>query len=246
MSIAADLRTALDLARPGKLMYQDAHYLSATLEVDPDAMQKFLPFGVSLAKPYRADLFCAYFPDNPFSPGYLEAGLFVHVKAGFRTGIHCPWMVVDDDNALILGRETTGYPKKMAELSWQHDGDVITAGAERRGARLVEMVARIGDAVPDKPHFLGRPHRNVASLLGLHLPVLLAFTPREEVIEVRDVALDLKVGGSDRDPLHEMGLGPIVAARLHRVNLAAGLIPPLPIKPISPLFIARRLNLRAL
>lgn len=246
MTLRSEFRTAVDLARPGELMYQDAHYLSATLEVDPAAMQKFLPFGVALAKPYRADLFCAWFPDNPFSPGYLEAGLFVHVKAGFGTGIHCPWMVVDDDNALILGRETAGYPKKMAALAWEREGDVITASAERRGTRLVEMVARIGDTVPEKPHFLGRPHRNVASLLGLHLPVLLAFTPREEVVEVREASLDLRLGGSERDPLHEMGLGPIVEARLHRVNLAAGLIPPLPIKPISPLFIARRLNLRAL
>jgi acetoacetate decarboxylase len=209
-------------------------------------MRTFLPFGVALAKPYRADLFCAWFPDNPFSPGYLEAGLFVHVKAGFGTGIHCPWMVVDDDNALILGRESLGYPKKYADLTWNQDGDVITATANRRGAALIEMTATLGDTMPDKPNFLGRPHRNVASLLGLSLPVVLAFTPREDVVDVRSVKLDLKVGGSERDPLHEMGLGALRNARLHRVNLSAGLIPPLPIKPVSPLYLAKHLNLRVL
>lgn len=246
MSLKTDLSTALELMRPGRQMYTDAHYLAATLEVDPDRMRTFLPFGVTLAKPYRADLFCAWFPDNPFSPGYLEAGLFVHVKVGFGTGIHCPWMVVDDDNALILGRESLGYPKKLADLTWNRTGDVIAAGATRRGADLIAMRGELGDVVPEKPHFLGRAHRNVASLLGLSLPVLLAFTPKEEVIEVRDVSLELKLGGSERDPLHEMGLGPIVHARLHRVNLSAGIVPPLPIKPISPLYLTRRLNMRVL
>lgn len=245
MSLRSDLGRALELGRPGEVMYTDAHYLAATLEVAPDAMRPFLPFGVSLAKPYRADLFCAWFPDNPFSPGYLEAGLFVHIKAGCGTGIHCPWMVVDDDNALILGREVAGYPKKLAHLTWEQNGDTISASANRRGTKLVEMEATLGPQTEGKQRFLGRAHRNVASLLGVSLPVLLAFTPKEEVIEVRDVEMDLKVDGSERDPLHQMGLGAITAARLYRVNLAAGL-PPLPILPVSPLYLTRHLNMRAL
>jgi acetoacetate decarboxylase len=226
-------------------MYRDAQYLSATVEVDPTAMRRFLPAGVRLAKPGRADLFLAHFPDNPFTPGYLEAGLFVHVRTARGSGIHCPWMLVNDDAALILGREVTGYPKKLGSISWRHEGDTIRAAASRHGTELVGMEARLGEPVPPTP-FLGRPHRNVSTGIGLRLPFIHAFTPREVVREVRDVDVDLTLGGSVRDPLLEMGLGDVLHARLHRVDLAAGLVPPIPLRPTSPTFLIRHLNTRVL
>lgn len=245
LRLPAQYDAGLDLLRPGKLMYRDAQYLSATVEVDPTAMGRFLPTGVRLAKPGRADLFLAHFPDNPFTPGYLEAGLFVHVKTLQGTGIHCPWMLVDDDAALILGREVTGYPKKLGAISWHADGDTISASASRHGTELVTMDARLGDALPPS-HFLGRPHRNVGTGIGLRMPVLHAFTPREIVREVRRADVRLTLGGSVRDPLLQMGLGTVLHAQLHRVDLAAGLVPPLPIRPTSPTFLIRHLNTRVL
>lgn len=246
MKIPKQYAAAYDLLRPGQLMYRDAQYLAATVTVDPTAMRPFLPTGVRMTRPGLADLFLAYFPDNPFTPGYLEAGLFVHVKTATATGIHCPWMLVSDDAALILGREVTGYPKKLGSIDWNHTGDTITSSAYRHGVELVSMTATLGDTVKDKPHFLGRPHRNVATPVGLRLPFVSAFTPREIVREVRDVELDLRTGSSTRDPLGEMGLGEVVRARLHRVDLAAGLIPPLPLRPTTPTYLARTMNSRVL
>ncbi|MDJ0392653.1 acetoacetate decarboxylase family protein [Rhodococcus sp. G-MC3] len=248
MNIRQDLAASLRIATPGKQMYHDAHYLSATMQIeDPTTMRRYLPSGVTLAKQMQADLFVAYFPHNPFHPGYLEAGLFVHVKAGFRNGgIHCPWMIVDNDTALILGREGAGYPKKLGQIGWDHTGDTISASAERRGTTLIDVTAHIGDRIDNPPPFLGRPHRNVIGLLGIPLPMLLAFTPNERPIAVHDVQFDLKVGGSESDPLDQMGLGDVVHARLHRVDITAPLLPPLPIRPIAPLFLARHLGLRAL
>lgn len=245
MNLREQLAPVLDLARPGDLMYRDAQYLSATVEVDPDRMRRFMPAGVPLAKPGRADLFLAHFPDNPFTPGYLEAGLFVHVKTVRGTGIHCPWMLVNDDAALILGREVTGYPKKLGAITWDHTGDTISASATRHGTDLVTMKARLGEVLPPT-HFLGRPHRNVSTGFGLRLPLVHAFTPGEVVREVRRVDLALQVGSSERDPLAQMGLGAVLEAQLHRVDLAAGFRPPLPIRPTSPTFLLRNLNSRVL
>lgn len=245
LRLPAAYDAVLDLARPGQLMYRDAQYLSVTVEVDPTAMGRFLPTGVTLAKPGRADLFLAHFPDNPFTPGYLEAGLFVHVKTLRGTGIHCPWMLVNDDAALILGREVTGYPKKLGSITWHAQDDTISASATRHGTELVSLEARLGEALP-ATHFLGRPHRNVSTGFGLRLPLVHAFTPRELVREVRRADVDLTLGGSVRDPLLEMGLGDVLSAQLHRVDLAAGLLPPLPIRPTSPTFLLRHLNSRVL
>ena len=77
--LRADLHRLLALAMPRGPLYRNAHYLGATVEVDSKAMKRWLPWGVSLAQPARADLFCAWFPDCVFGSVYHEAGLFVHV-----------------------------------------------------------------------------------------------------------------------------------------------------------------------
>jgi len=95
------------------------------------------------------------------------------------------------------------------------------------------LAGALGELIEDAPPILGRPHRNVTGTLGLALPRIVAFTPREHPIETRRVDLHVTVAGSDRDPLHLMGLGDVVEARLHRVDLSAGL-PPVPLRPLTP------------
>jgi acetoacetate decarboxylase len=244
MNTVAGLKHALGIAAlPDRgLIYRDAHYLTAVVEIDPERMRPWLPAGVTLAEPATADLFCAWFPDCNYGAVYHEAGLFVHIKTGFgpfaTTGIHCPWMILDDDAAMILGREVLGYPKKMGTIHWSIDGDTVTATASRRGANLIQMRGTLGEVVDNAPPILGRPHRNV---VGSVLPYLVAFTPAEHVIEVRSANLDVVVGSSARDPLHTMGIGRVIEARLHRVNLSAG-SPPIPIRPVLPTFTTSRLN----
>jgi len=201
------MKPALALARPGKLIYRNAEYLSATLAVDESAMRKWLPPGVKLAKPARADLFCAYFPDNSFGAVYREAGLFVHIQIGKKIGIHCPWMLVDNGTALILGRELLGYPKKWGVLEWGRNGVALSARACRNGSELLRMQARLGSVISEPPPFLGRPHRNVIGSLGFSLPRLLAFTPKESNVETRQAEIEVSFNGSDSDPLDKMGLG---------------------------------------
>jgi acetoacetate decarboxylase len=242
-----DLRTPWSMARLGGKLYHDAQYLTAVVEVNDKAMARWLPSGIKLAQPGRADLFCAYFPDNVYTGAYHEAGLFVHVKTLRGTGIFCPWMILDDDRALIIGRELLGYPKKSGEISWDDDGARILAKAKRRGSTLIEMEARLGEVVHDAPPILGLPHRNVTGGLGLSLPREVRFTPKEHPIEVRRVEMDLRFNGTDNDPLHEMGLGRVVESRLHRVDLSAPWLPPIQIPRLTnPLFLLRQFNPRVL
>lgn len=171
----------------------------------------------------------------------------MHVRTVQGTGIHCPWMILDDDVALVMGRELLGYPKKLGEIEWRLTDSEIHAAATRRGAQLFTMRGRLGAVIDNPPPILSRPHRNVVGLSGLFPAFLLAFTPREEVIEVRRIEdFQLDLAGSERDPLDQMGIGRVVEARLHRVDLYAGRIPPLPIRPYTPLLTATRLRPRTL
>ena len=157
-------------------------------------------------------------------------------------------MILDDDVALIIGRELLGYPKKLGEISWHHEGDRIAAHATRRGADLVHIEGTLGAVIDDPPPFLGRPHRNAVGTLGLGLPMLTAFTPCERPLEVREADVSVQIGGSQRDPLHEMGLGDVVEARLHRVDIDRANLGsiPIPIRPLLPSFLPRRMNPRVI
>lgn len=242
-----DLRTPLRLVNLGGKLYHNAQYLTAVVQVDEQAMRPWLPRGMTLAQPHRADLFCAYFPDNVYTGAYHEAGLFVHVKVGRRTGIFCPWMILDDDRAMIIGRELLGYPKKIGEISWDNNGERILTRATRRGVTLIEMDAKLGEVLTDAPPILGLPHRNITGGLGLNLPREVRFTPKEHPIEVRRIDMKLHFSGSVSDPLHEMGLGQVVDARLHRVDLSAPLLPPIQLPCLTtPLFLLRQFNPRVL
>jgi acetoacetate decarboxylase len=235
----------VSLIAPGDWIYRDAHYLAADVELDPAIARRWLPPPLRLAKPHRARVFTGYFPINTFGSVYHEAGIFVDVVHGLARAIYCPWMIVDDDVALISGRELLGYPKKLGEITWEHSGDRIRGVARRRGHELISMTGRLADVIAEPPPILGVPHRNVRSTAGIAVPKLIAFTPRERVIEVRRAQLEVTLRGSERDPLHEMGLGRVLGARLHRVDLG-GRLPPLPIRPVSPIWFARNLLARSL
>lgn len=242
-----DLRTPIGLVKLGDKIYHDAQYLTAVMHVDEKAMQPWLPSGMKLAKSKRADLFCAYFPHNVYTGAYHEAGLFVHVQVGHKTGIFCPWMILDDDRAMIIGRELLGYPKKMGEICWEHDGSTIVTKASRRGTTLIEMEAKLGERLLDAPPILGLPHRNILGGLGLGLPREVRFTPKEYPIDVRQVEMKLRFTGTRNDPIDQMGLGEVLESRLHRVDLASGWIPPIQIPRIrTPLFLLRQFNPRVL
>jgi acetoacetate decarboxylase len=224
-------------------LYDDAHYLVADMEIDARAAARFVPGPLKLASPPLASVFTAWFPHNTFGSNYCEAGVFLHVVHRGKRALYCPWMIVDDDVALILGRELLGYPKKLGRIAFDLDGDNISGVAERRGTELVSMKGTLRERVSDPPPMLGRPHRNVRSSIGQVVPTILAFTPREAPIEVRRAELEVRIGSSERDPLGEMGFGAVRAAYLHRVRLGASGIP-LPCALVSPLWAMRTLLLR--
>jgi acetoacetate decarboxylase len=233
----------VSMIAPGDWLYLDAHYLVAEVELDPAAARRWVPAPLELAKPARGLIFTAWFPTTTFGSVYREAGVFLNVEHGRRRAVYSPWMIVDDDVALIYGRELCGYPKKIGHIDFCVDGDRIRGVAQRRGSELLRMEGTLGDRVLDPPPMLGRPHRNVRASLGLTLPKVIAFTPREEPIEVRRADLEVTIGHSERDPLGDMGFGRVCASYLHRVNLGAAGIP-LPVGVASPVAFLRHLLLR--
>jgi acetoacetate decarboxylase len=239
-------RRLLHMMAFGDFIYRDAHYLACEMEIDERAARAWVPWPLRLAKPAMATVFTAWFPQTTFGSVYREAGILLHVTNGpslfGKPALFSPWMLVDDDVALIMGRELLGYPKKLGSIDFDiaADGNSIHAVAARRGTELVRMEAKLGDRVENSPPMLGRPHRNVRASIGLAIPLVIAFTPKERAIEVRKAEVKVTIGGSERDPLSDLGFGAVRSAHLHRVDLAASL-PPIPVGIASPVSFARQL-----
>ncbi|MCA9646972.1 MAG: acetoacetate decarboxylase family protein [Myxococcales bacterium] len=233
------------LAGGGEAIYPEAYYLAADLPIDADAARRWLPWPLRPTQPARATFFTAWFPSTSFGSSYREAGVFVHVvrPASSRPAVFSPWMIVDDDVALIFGRELLGYPKKLGKIEFEITDQTVEAHASRRGHTLIEMSAKVGRELSHPPPIIGQPHVNMLGSVGLRPPWLVAFTPRETPISVREVELDLRIQGSERDPLHLLRAGTPTSARLHCVSISAS-APPIPVVPVSPLFALHTLPLR--
>jgi acetoacetate decarboxylase len=106
------------------------------------------------------------------------------------------------------------------------------------------MNGEVGEKDPDPPPLLGRRTLNVWGVVGLSMPKLLMFTPREEIIEAHRVNLTLQVRGSERDPLDVLKVGNVLSARLYRTNIGSGKVIPLPAGVMTPLFLLRNWSLR--
>src|SRR5438105_1715873 len=163
------LSRLIAMAAPGDWIYRDAHYLVAEVELDPRIAAAWVPWPLRLASPPRALVFTAHFPTTTFGSVYSEAGVLLRVVHRRTRAVFSPWMLVDDDVALIVGRELLGYPKKLGEIAWRHDGDRIATVVHRRGRELLAMTGTLGASDDSPPPMLGRPHRNIRAAIGLAL-----------------------------------------------------------------------------
>jgi acetoacetate decarboxylase len=228
----------------GQWLWTNACVLAVDVEVSAKGVASWLPGGLRLTRPATATIFVADYPETSFGPVYREAAVLLHVKLGFREAVHCPWMLVDDDVALILGREILGCPKKMGEISLSIEESTVRATVDRKGTRLIDISGGLGPEDPDAPPLFGRLAANVWGLVGLTLPKVIRFTPTEEIISARTAEVAVELRGSEHDPLEEMELGSVLKARLYRANFSAGKGLPLPVLPVHPGYTFRNWALR--
>jgi acetoacetate decarboxylase len=245
MGMAKDFMSA---RRAGGWIWSDASVLAADLEVDDKAARSWLPGWLRILEPARATVFVADYP-NQLPSGvdpYRETAILLHVRLGKSEGVFCPWMLVDDDAAMLLGRESLGYPKKLGDISLSVEDDRVKAGVERKGAKLLDITGDLDGIDPAPTPMFARNFFNVWGLLGFTLQKILYFKTEEEILEARMVSAEVAVSGSERDPLDELGFGKVTGARYYRLNFgkASSRGFPMPLLPVSPKFIFRHWNLR--
>ena len=244
------VKEMMNSARETAWAWSDATVLAADLEVNREAARAWLPGWLRLLEPARATVFVADYP-NKLPSGvdpYHETAILLHVRLGRAEGVFCPWMLVDDDAAMLLGRESLGYPKKLGNITLSAEAGLVKANVERKGASLLEITGDIEGEDPAPPPMFSRNFFNVWGPIGLTFQKILFFSTSEEILEARRVTARVTIGGSERDPLDVLDFGEVLEARLYRLNFGKtrSLRLPMPLLPVSPRFMFKHWNTRYL
>jgi acetoacetate decarboxylase len=123
-----------------EFVFYDAEMLWVLFRTDPEVVRQIVPEPLKpSAEPY-ATAFVARYPKTNFGSVYNEAALFVTADYGEEMGGYCLAMPVTDDMALIGGRETFGFPKKLADqISLEKTENGVRGSCVRRGVELMNL-----------------------------------------------------------------------------------------------------------
>ncbi|HUY23336.1 MAG TPA: acetoacetate decarboxylase family protein [Acidimicrobiales bacterium] len=117
-----------------------------TCLLDGAAPRDVLPAGLQLPEtPSRAVVFADY-PDTTIGP-YREVVVLAGADRNGAPGMFCPLIYVDSDAALCAGREIWGFPKKLAHIHIEQDGDAVSARLVRDGVELLALRGTVEEQV---------------------------------------------------------------------------------------------------
>jgi acetoacetate decarboxylase len=158
-------RAELDPLRkhPPNAAFFGAEVLWVRFETDPAMVRRCLPSGLAPTDAPLATAFVASYPETNLGIHYREGGLLLACRHKGEDGAYCLAMPVDDDTALIAGRERQGFPKKMADrITLEREGDTVVGSVLRKGTEILRIEAGLsGEATSsDIVSMLGSPSRD--------------------------------------------------------------------------------------
>ncbi len=198
--------------------FYGAEMLTVAWETKPKIIRSLLPPPLKPAEKPIASAFVADYPRTNFSLPYREAGLFLLAEYDGVEGGYCLAMPVTNDMAMAMGREVFGYPKKMAEIHFDNQGDFVDGWVERHGVRYFQVKADLTGQPNDagllelfQEAALGGPAQERYAYNFKHFPnpegLGFDYNPRLIQESVTFKPVDIKIGKaevvmnvSDQDP----------------------------------------------
>ncbi|HEY3684145.1 MAG TPA: acetoacetate decarboxylase family protein [Streptosporangiaceae bacterium] len=131
---------------PPPYVYRDYRRLGVLAAASPDALRAVLPAALEPV----GEVFEVFFMDVLDVSGlrpYREAGVVVPCAYRGEAGAHVAYEYVTTDDALTVGREIWGYPKKLADVRLDYgDPDRVRASCDRLGPLMAAEFTPAADA----------------------------------------------------------------------------------------------------
>lgn len=155
--------------------FTGAEMLVAAYRTDPAVVAKILPRPLQPPEQPVAVAFVARYPQTNFGSVYNEGALLIRAQFRHEVGLYCLAMPVDDDMAMVGGRERLGFPKKMAErITLDSIGSQVVGRVVRKGIEILRIEAELDAPVeatdldlvgPARADQNGNPCREAVSFL---------------------------------------------------------------------------------
>jgi len=129
--------------------FKNAEMLSATYLTDANLVKEILPKPLVPAEIPLVNVFVARYPETNFGCVYNEGALLLHCKHMKERGFYCLSMPVDDDMAMIGGRENYGYPKKIADqITLEKTGNHVIGSVIRKKEEILKIECELDKVLP--------------------------------------------------------------------------------------------------
>ena len=186
------------------------------------AVEKILPPGMAAGDGPALITMLSY-PPNDILHAFKELVVMVPVRVGHVDGNYVPYIYVTTDEALIPGREIAGFPKKIADIIWERDGNRFHGSATRWGKRILSLEGGIQGPMPPE---LAAPQGAAAQRPTINYKLIPGPAGEIEIEEITATQLELvqrevEIGSgtvrceaSELDPLAELipeSHGPLIA-----------------------------------
>jgi acetoacetate decarboxylase len=130
--------------------------LTVLWETKPEIVRRVLPPPL---KPIDRPIVLAFisnYPNTNQGLSYHEGALMIRCEYNGEPGNYYLAMPVTDDRALLGGREIFGFPKKIANVHLERNGDEVYAYSERLGVKTIEIRAHLAESFnePETPQLI--------------------------------------------------------------------------------------------
>lgn len=234
MGFVRDQQDLRRMMRAGPFLseFTGAEIVSVDFMTDLKVVAALLPPPLRPAPEAVATVFVARYPQTNFGVSYNEGALFLQAAYKGELGMYCLAMPVDDDTALIGGREQYGFPKKMANISLDRRGSHVVGSVVRNEVEILRIEGEfVDEQTPGaRPIFQraldldGHPCHKAIAFLFKHFPAadggafetaprlvrqVTFFRPRPGLLAG---AGKVELGTSTTDPLGEVPVRAIQGA----------------------------------
>ena len=210
------------------IYYKNIESISFPYETDEEAAADILPEGLELTTPATASVVFIKYTFSTLGP-YEEAILGIACTWQGQPKFYIAHIVLNTDSPFAAGREIWGFPKKLAHITLEKEGDLICGTMERpKGNRICTGVIR-----PEVPVTLGELVKGgTISLRVIPSPEEGAEPSLAELIEVPSKSTPLEAwqgpgsvefnSNSTIDPWHKIGVKKMLTATYQRSDNILG------------------------
>lgn len=214
------VKTKEELDRYYKLSHRkfyDANMLGVLFETKPEIVQRLLPPPLEPTDQPGGMIFIAHYPKTNLGPGYFESALFLRCQYDGEAGSYCLSMPIDSEPRMHNGRNIYGFPKKIAEIHLEKEGQRVEGWVERAGVRFVEITAELTGTLPELPElgcmFLFKAMPRADLQPGFDGPVFLVRQKTDIQMKALEIGTaEVVLRESEVDPWAEVEISNILAA----------------------------------